>query len=132
MSQRTAEPQLPKFDRGLIVVAPHGDFIAGGVKTALIKSRRYQMEGEDLLVIQRKQALGTVRLAAPRIVSMATFRRARGRHLVSEDERRRWWPGKATFYMYDILEFHPLPAPVRVEYPRGIQVFAKASSIRVA
>lgn len=131
MAHGSARTRLPKFDRGLVVVSPHGDFIAGGLKTALVKSRRYAMEGEDLLVIQGKKALGTLRLAPPRIISRAAFRRAHARHLVSEEERRRWWPGKALFYMYDILEFHPLAAPVRVEYPRGIQVFARPSSIRV-
>ncbi len=122
--------RLPKFDRGLVVVAPHGGFIAGGQKTALVKSRRYQMEEETLLVIQNKQALGTLRLAQPQAISLREFRRLRPRHLVSEEERRRWWPRKSVFYLYDIEEFRPLPAPVAVEYPRGVQVFVRKENVR--
>jgi hypothetical protein len=123
---------LPKFDRALVVVAPHGDLIAGGTKTALIKSRRYHMEGETLLVVQNKRALGTLRLAAPRVVTLSGFRRLRGRHHVSEAERRKWWPRKATFYLYDIEEYRPLPAPVAVEYPRGPQTFVRPATLSLA
>lgn len=121
--------EATRFSRALVVVAPHGDLIAEGKKTALVKSRRYHMESENLLVIQNKKALGVIKLASPRVVTMAGFRRARGRHLVSEEERRRWWPRKATFYLYDILEFHPLRAPIAVRYPRGPQVFVRRENI---
>jgi hypothetical protein len=124
--------RLPQFDRALVVVAPHGDLIASGAKTALVKSRRYHMEGETLLVVQNKIALGTLRLAAPRPISLSIFRRLRSRHLVNEAERTRWWPTKTVFYFYDILEFRPLPTPVPVAYPRGPQVFVKATTLRLA
>ena len=121
---------LPRFSRALVVVSPHGDLIAEGTKTALVKSRRYYMEDENLLVVQSKRALGVIKLAPPQVITLAGFRRARGRHLVSEDERRLWWPRKATFYLYNILEFHPLHAPVAVEYPRGPQVFVRSENIK--
>ena len=121
--------RLPKFDRALVVVSPHGDFIAGGVKTALVKSRRYHMEDEALLVVQNKRALGTLRLAAPRVISLSAFRRSRSRHLVSEEERRRWWPRKTTFFLYDIVEFHPFLTPIAIEYPRGPQVFVRKENV---
>ena len=123
--------RLPNFDRALIVVAPHGDLIAAGRKAALVKSRRYHMEGETLLVIQSKRAIGTVVLAAPRVITLATFRRQRGRHLVSENERRRWWPSKTIFYLYDIAEFRPLATPVAIDYPRGPQIFVRKETLSV-
>ncbi len=122
--------RLPDFSRALVVVSPHGDFIADGQKTALIKSRRYHMEDETLLVVQNKQAIGTIRLAAPRVVTLPGFRRTRSQHLVTEDERRRWWPRKTAFYLYDIQEFRPLPAPIAIDYPRGPQVFVRKENVK--
>lgn len=113
-------------------MSPHGDFIASGAKTALVKSRRYHMEGETLLVIQKKQVLGTIRVAPPRVITLAEFRRERPRHLVSEKERLKWWPRKTTFYLYDILEFVPVPEPVRIDYPQGPQVFVRRESLSLA
>jgi len=124
--------RLPRYDRVLVVVSPHGDYIARGLKTALVKSRRYHMEGEVLLVVQNKRAIGTIVLAAPRAITLPAFRRQRSRHLVSEEERRRWWPGKTAFFLYDIVEFRPVAVPVAVEYPRGPQVFVRPSTLRIA
>jgi hypothetical protein len=108
--------RLPKFDRVLVVVSPHGDYIAEGAKKALVKSRRYHMEDETLLF-------------APQVINLATFRRLRGRHMVSEEERRRWWPRKTTFYLYEIAEFHPIVDPIAVDYPRGPQVFVRKENL---
>jgi hypothetical protein len=124
-------PRLPSFDRALILVYPHGDYIASGAKTSLVKSRRYHMEGETLLVVQDKQALGTLRLAAPRVIGLEDFRLQRERHRVSEEERRRWWPRKTAFYSYAVEEFRPLRRPVAVAYPRGPQVFVRPATLRV-
>ena len=124
-------PRLPKFDRGLVVVAPHGGYIESGRKTALVKSRRYHMEDQTLLVIQNKKALGTIKLASPRAIDLPTFRALRNSHLVSEEERRQWWPRKTAFYLYEVQEFHPLEHPVPIDYPRGSQVFVSPENIWV-
>jgi len=123
---------LPRYDRAIVIVPPHGDYIAEGRKTALVKSRRYYMEDEVLLVVQSKRAIGTLVLAAPKAITLAEFRRKRHRHLVTEEERARWWPRKTALYLYDILEFRPIAAPVPVEYPRGAQTFVRPTALRLA
>jgi hypothetical protein len=122
-------PRLPKFDRVLVVVRPHGGYIMSGQKTALVKSRRYYMENEVLLVIQNKHALGTLRLAPPSTISLSGFRRLRKRHLVTEEERKRWWPRKTKFYLYDVVSVRPLRRPVAVDYPQGPQVFVRKENL---
>jgi hypothetical protein len=124
--------RLPEFDRALIVVSPSGDAIATGSKTAVVKTRRYFIENETILIIQNHCAIGTIRLMAPQALTLSDFRRARPRHQVSEEERRRSWPRRGAFFLYEIAEFHPLEAPVSVGYPRGAQVFVRAESLTVA
>jgi len=100
-----------------------------GQKTALVKSRRYRMEDETLLVVQRKRALGVIRLKAPTEISLSDFRRLRHRHLVTEKERKRWWPRKTVFYLYPVAYVRPLRKPIGVDYPQGPQVFVRKETL---
>lgn len=128
-----ARGKLPKYARGLrgfVVVAPHGEWIADGSKTHLVKSKRYKMAGEPLLVIQRKKALAVIVPGEPEEISLAEFKRRRGHHLVSEKERKSWWRNKSKFYYYPIQSVRRLRTPVPVEYPQGPQVFVRPENVR--
>lgn len=76
-------PTTREYERALIVSKPHGDDIASGAKTALIKTQRYNIEAELILVVQNKQAVGLITLSEPTVLSLADFRRDRGAHRVS-------------------------------------------------
>lgn len=125
-------PRLPSFDRGLVVVPPHGDFIIEGRKKVLVKSRRYRMSGERLLVIQQKKALGIIVLGEPREIPLSEFARWRPAHLVSEAERKKWWGGKKRFWLFPVRRLRRLRAPIPVSYLNGAQVFARRQNIKVA
>ena len=114
---------LPKFDRVHIVMSPLGDLIASGQKTALVKSQCFHMEHEVILIVQERRAIGTITIAAPQAISLAAFRQQHGRHRMSELERCRRWPRHSAFFMYDILEFHPLARTVSVNCPRTPRTF---------
>lgn len=118
------------FDRVLVVVPPHGTYIASGQKRALVKSRQYRMEDQKLLVVEQKKAIAVLRVARPERITLPEFKRRRARHLVSEDERRRWWAGKRLFYFYRISSVRRLPKPVPVDYPQGPQVFVRKARLR--
>ena len=124
-------PRLPAFDRVLVVVAPHGGYITSGRKRALIKSRHYRMSGQRLLVVEKKRALGVLVLGPPRPVTLAGFRRARPLHLVTEEERRRWWARKTHFWLYPVVSRRRLRAPIPVDYPQGPQVFVRPENLTV-
>lgn len=126
-----AMPRLPGFDRALVVVKPHGGYIASGKKRALVKSRHYRISGQRLLIIERKAALCVITLGVPREISLAGFRRARSRHLVTERERQKWWATKKRFWLYPVLSVRRLRRPVSVDYPQGVQGFVRKVSLRI-
>jgi hypothetical protein len=88
------------------------------------------MEDCALLVVEQKKAIAILRVARPEKISFSGFKRRRARHLVSEDERRRWWAGKRVFYFYPVSSVHRLPKPIPVNYPRGPQVFVRKAQLR--
>lgn len=124
-------PGLPRFSRVLVVVPPHGGYIISGRKTALVKSRHYRMDGERLLVVQKKIALGVITLGVPREITLAEFRRVRSHHLVTEKERLQWWKGKTRFWYYPVRSVRRLRTPMPVQYPQGPQVFVKKANLRI-
>jgi hypothetical protein len=91
------------------------------------------MENEVLLVVEKKIALGTIVVGAPHTITLEEFNSpARRRlHLVSDEERRRWWGGKRKFNWYPILSVRRLRTPIKVQYKQGAQVFVKKSSLRI-
>lgn len=123
--------RLPNFSRGFVVVAPHGSWIAEGSKPYLVKSRRYRMDNEPLLLIQKKMALAVVRLGPPDEITLKQFKARRGKHRVSEEERKRWWPRKRRFYYYPVVSVRRLRSPIPVDYPRGPQVFVLRKNVRI-
>lgn len=125
--------RLPYFSRVLVVVPPHGSYIVDGKKRALVKSKRYHMENEVLLVVEKKTAIGTVVVGPPKKITLAQFESPKNRrlHMVSDEERRRWWKGKKEFNLYPITAVKKLRTPVKVEYKSGAQVFVKKTSLRV-
>ncbi len=118
------------FDRVLVVVPPHGTYIASGRKKALVKSRRYYMEDQRLLVVEQKKAIAILRVARPEKITYSEFKKRHARHLVSEDERQRWWSGKRIFYFYPVSSVRKLPKPIPVNYPQGPQVFVRKAKLR--
>lgn len=120
----------PKFDRALIVTYPHGGYIASGRKKILVKSKPYHMEGESLLIVERKKALAVVVPGKMKEITLKQFRALRPKHLVSEAERLRWWGGHRKLYMYPIIQLKKLKKPISVEYPNGAQVFVKKENIK--
>lgn len=116
--------------RGLILVAPHGDLVASGEKTVIVKSRPFDMGDAPMLLLQGKQALGRVRLGEGTPIGVAEFRRRRPQHCISEQERLRWWGGHRVLWAYPVVELVPFRRRYEVEYPRGPQVFVRPENLR--
>ncbi len=114
-SKAKAEPT-----RGLYLVPPHGELIAKGEKTSIAKSRRFDIEG-DWVLVSGKLAYGTMTLGEPSEVGLEKFDEQFDEHRVEKAERRRWWPDKKTLWLYAIESFKPYPEPRKVEVPPGVQ-----------
>lgn len=120
-----------QFDRGVIIVHPHGSMIASGEKKLVIKSKKFEsIVGKPLLLIQSKEALGIIKLVGLKEIDLKQFRALRSLHRITEEERKKWWPGKTVFYQYTVRRVNIFTAPVRVEYPTGPQVFIEPKNIK--
>lgn len=125
---------------GIYIVQPHAEWIARGIKTAIIKSRPFpNMAFKDLFLISNTKGrgpsnicYGTIKLAQPFPISRSVFKLTRPLHQVSDKEAEDWWQyfsNPNQLYMMKILDTHFFPEPKKVKIPQGVQTFVKNSSI---
>ena len=96
---------INNISKCIIIVEPHGSFIASGDKKLVIKSRRFaNISYQPLLLVQRKEALGIIVLDDISEISLSQFNKLRNLHLITELERQKWWPDKTTFFGYKIAK----------------------------
>lgn len=115
--------------RGLYLVKPHGSLIRGGTKSAVVKSRPFRMAYEPMVLVEGRHALGVVVLSEPIPIDLCTFRALFPLHRITEEERRSWWPGAQTLWLYHVASFRPFPKPLPVEVPAGVQTFISAVEV---
>jgi hypothetical protein len=118
-AQTKAESENDEL-RGLYLVPPHGELIASGKKKSIAKSRQFALEGKWILV-SGKFAYGTMKLGEPEKVSTREFDDKYEDHLVSRQDRLRWWPNARELYLYPVLDFEGYAKPKKVEVPPGVQ-----------
>lgn len=117
------------FYRGLIIVAPHGSWIADGTKSMIIKSVPLRkIANRPLLLIESKKALGIVWLSGPRPISVLKFRQLRSKHRITDPERKKWWKYRQ-LYVYDVLRKKIYRKPRKINYPQGPQILVKPENI---
>lgn len=108
---------------GLVIVAPHGQYIREGRKKILIKSRAfYGKLWQPHLLIESKRVLGIIVLRSIRQITLREYHTRQKEHLITEVERKRWWPGYRKLYLYRFT-FQPFAQPYDIEYPTGPQNF---------
>ncbi|RLC80248.1 MAG: hypothetical protein DRJ03_22070, partial [Chloroflexi bacterium] len=116
---------------GIYLVPPHGELIAKGEKTAMVKSRAFKLRGFYLLC-SGSLCYGWVRFKSrydsneyPKRISVKEFKELQHAHCISDEERKAWWGGKGWLYYYPIREFIPLPRPRKFRLPQGAQTFIR-------
>lgn len=114
------------FYRGLIIVEPHGSYIAKGTKKVIIKSINFKnIANKPLLLIQNKEALGIIYLDEPKKINLKEFDELYNKHKITEQERLKWWKGKKVLYMYKIIHKKIFKRPYKIDYKQGPQVMVK-------
>jgi len=112
--------------QGIYLVPPHGTLIAKGKKKLIIKSRPfYNMLDIPLVLVENNKALGIIKLTDIEPIDLDEFRKLKNKHLITEEERKQWWPYDRTLYKYDFDIIEIFDEPEEVILPRGIQVFIK-------
>lgn len=118
--------------RGIILVAPHGSYIAQGKKKVVVKSKPFKsILNKRLLLLERKMALGIIKLIKFRIGDLRYFDKLRKRHMITIKERKTWWRGKRVLYFYDVVLIRLFKAPIKIKYSTGPQVFIRPENITV-
>lgn len=109
------EVSVEEKERGLYLVEPHGLWTWQGKKTAIAKGRKIDLSGEWVLV-SGKQAYGHIDLAEPEQVSISEFDKRFNEHMVTPEERSRWWPQHKSLWLYKVktIEKFQEPRPVSV------------------
>ncbi len=129
-------PELMKPGRVIlqpakILVKPHGDWAISGKKKAIVTARRYEKYVErPVYLIQGNYCLGVIELSKPVKISLEAFRKLRKYHLVSEKERKKWWPRTKSFYFYKIFIIQRFRPPKEIIRPRGAQTWLEAVTFK--
>ena len=119
---RQSEPDLT----GLYLTPPHGQLIAQGKKTAIVKSFHLKSHlDESLYLLSGKFCYGIISLKEPRSINIKEFQNLFEEHQISEAERKLWWEDyrKLFFYSIEIINIFDQPKPYK--YQKGPQVFVK-------
>ncbi|GAI18986.1 unnamed protein product, partial [marine sediment metagenome] len=65
------------------------------------------------------KAYGFIRCREPEAIDLKRFKTLEGKHLISEEEREKWWPGAKEFLAYGIRDFFPFERVRKIRKPAG-------------
>lgn len=118
-----ARLELAQHRRGIYLVPPHGELIHRGKKTAIVKSRRFNIANRELILVSGNKAYGIITFNDPQPITRAQFKLLRDQHRITEQERERWWPAKRRLWFYTIKTYKPFESPLSIQVPPGTQTF---------
>ncbi len=118
---------IPEDDYpGIYLVEPHGELIWRRRKRAIVKSRKFSNHvGEPLYLLSGKQCYGIIKLDSPTEINLQQFKELAPKHLVKEEERLDWWPGKQTLFYYPFVIEELYKVPRKWKYEPGVQTFVR-------
>jgi hypothetical protein len=128
--EQSKKPKVERAKKGLYLVPPHGELIATGAKSAVVKSkyipghRLFDLRGDWMLVSKVDGvglSLGNMTLGEPVEMSLDEFDAKEAEHWVSRIDRLRWWPEYETLWEYPIEGFKGYDSPLAVDVPAGVQ-----------
>ena len=93
-----------KFYRALIMVSPHSEYIAQGLKTLTVRTwNKPDILNKTLLLIAGKLAFGYIKLTKiSEIHNITEFKKLYRYHRITLDERKEWWHKNKILYAYQI------------------------------
>lgn len=110
----------PDPDRGLYLVPPYGELIAGNKQRYIVKPRQYDIIG-DWVLVSGKSAYGVMAIGEPSVVTTKEFDDRLNEHCVARKDRLRWWPENNKLWMYPVDMFWPYDSPRGVKVRPGVQ-----------
>ncbi|MHC1572274.1 MAG: ATP-dependent DNA ligase, partial [Methanosarcinales archaeon] len=123
---RKVSESLIDAESGIYLVAPHAKLIADGKKTAIVKTIPLKdYIGKDLYLLSGKECYGVIRLGKPKVIDLDGFKATRQKHMITDEERKRWWRGKTHFYLFPVKVRQVFDPPKQVKIPQGVQTVVR-------
>ena len=116
---------LHEVRKGMILSYPHGTHIYTGKKKLIIKSKFFKsMTNRLLYLIEGNIIYGLIKLKCPEKINLTEFQELSSKHLISDDERNKWWPRKEVLYAYN-FEFKLFEIPKKVNLQQTAKLFVE-------
>ncbi|GAH39104.1 unnamed protein product [marine sediment metagenome] len=107
---------------GLPLVDPHPRLIWEKKKTAIVKKKEMDLSRFKILCDFGGRAYGFIRCKEPEKIDLAKFKKTRAKHLITDEELDRWWPGAKELWTYGIRDFFAFERARKIKKPaKGIQ-----------
>ncbi|RLI87708.1 MAG: hypothetical protein DRP01_00865 [Archaeoglobales archaeon] len=106
---------------GLYLVEPHAKLIWKGMKTLIVKARRYENLLFYPMYLCGDKVYGIITLTGVTEVDENGFQNLKKHHLVTDKEAREWWGDRNRYYVYK-FSFKRFDKPKEYVRPQGAQV----------
>ncbi len=127
--------------KGIYLVEPHGQLIADGKKTLIVKAKALPAAylDESVYLCSGGKVLGLITVKSkPGEISQAEFKRLRAQHKISDDEAAKWsFAEKDKLLAYEFLFEEAFTPPRAYKHPQGAQAvirevdFEKAAFFKI-
>ncbi len=127
--QTTSTGELQKLP-GIYLVEPHASWIHENKKGSIVKSEQGsktidQYVGRKVYLVGEDKVYGIIRLREPRKINENEFEQLRYAHLVTDEEKEKWWPKEDELYIYEFDKVQMFDKPKKFKVPQGVQVNIK-------
>jgi len=117
---------LIQIKEGIYLVKPHAEMIWKGNKKYIVKAKKYMKMIDKLLYFcDDEYAYGILRLKKPFLINLDEFNNFKPQHLISNEERKKWWGGKRFLFMYPFDIIEKFKKPKKIKVLPGTQTFIK-------
>lgn len=108
---------------GLIITYPYGTYIKNKKKNIIVKSKKFNtISNCKMLLIEDKVGLGIIILDDPYQINLNQFKKLYPDHLITDSDRKTWWPNYKILYVYNIINIKIFTKPILLDYKSGPQV----------
>ncbi|RLI98616.1 MAG: hypothetical protein DRP00_01630 [Candidatus Aenigmatarchaeota archaeon] len=106
---------------GLYLTEPHAKLIWKGLKTLIVKARRYENLLYYPMYLCGDKVYGIITLTGMTEVDENGFQNLKKYHLVTDKEAKEWWGDRTRYYVYK-FSFERFDEPKEYTRPQGAQV----------
>lgn len=100
--------------------------IWNGEKTLIVNSRLYRGEiNKFLYLLSGNMCYGIIKLQTPEKINLKQFEELSDAHVVTKDERKKWWPHKEILFAYKFTRVTMFDKPKKIKLPNKAQTFVK-------